>query len=126
MTLNSYSKLPDFLATCQNFLDQDEVYNHLMTGIANRLNSTHSIPEGAYLLSIQDENRDVVFACVQSPGREMIINGHQKAIPEFLNFLEENQEGVKGFSAPKALAEQIVQAWETKFNGKKTRNVTQK
>ena len=61
MTLNSYSKLPDFLAACQGFLDQDEVYNHLMTGIANRFDPVQTIPGGAYLLSIQDENRNVIF-----------------------------------------------------------------
>ena len=117
MHVQAHRRLASFLSTAKPFLDQEEVLNHLILGIANRLNPENDIPEDSHLLSISDGRGKVVFAAVQSPGREMIVSGAKSAVESFLDFLKDNAIKIKGVEGTKALTDAIARHWENAFSG---------
>ena len=116
MQVHSFTNLPDFLAFANDFLYKYPLQNHLMYGIANRFDPEDRLPQDSYLIAIKEKGA-VIFAAVQSPGEPIIINGAQKALLPFMNFIQEQSIDLHGISGPTELLEESVNLWHEGIGG---------
>jgi hypothetical protein len=117
MKAHAFSRLSEFLKTTETFLEQNEVFNHLMLGIANRFDPETDIPSDCLLVMITDEMGEIRLAGVQSSGKEIIINGDAEAGACLLQYYLDQNIPLHGMEGPRPLIEAIGKIWEEQFNG---------
>lgn len=114
MFITTYQDPTAFLLKTRSTLEQDEVPNGLLLGIAASIKDS-SLYATYYLATLEDESGLLVAACMTPPhniilyGREPV---HEAAFAMLIQNLLEGHWSVAGVTGPVPLAENFARSWK--------------
>ncbi|MEE4195503.1 MAG: GNAT family N-acetyltransferase [Anaerolineae bacterium] len=114
MIIRSYRHSANFLARIQPVLEENEVANSLMLGLALR-QVQHEKPDGTLFRSVHDE-LGVIAVSMQTPGRSVIIYAHRPDVTDAFAMIVadyfQNRRDPLGVVGPKSIALRFAQLWQ--------------
>lgn len=127
MKLKHYKNPKTFLQKVQPFLEENEALNNLMLGLAFSLNKPKAEarfnPNEALMILIENQEREVVFAALQTPPFNLIVSGKPayltKAIDTLVDYLESQKMNFPGVIGEKQAAAHFAQKWSELHNLKR-------
>lgn len=116
MQLMRYDSPDEFLAKAQPYLEQEEVVNGLLLGIALRLQAGENrTGERPYLTIVSDEE-GIVGTAVMTPPRNLLLYSDREKVGTFVEAIAQNllAEGwtLPGVLAPAAVSLAFAEAWQ--------------
>jgi len=116
MRLIQHEKAKDYLKENLDYLEQEEVINSLIIGIA--LSNLELLEDSTLYLSILIEE-EIVFSAIKTEGRNLLISGKESTINKaavfLIDFLEKEKIKLPGIIGPKDLTIKLAGVIEKKL-----------
>lgn len=119
MTVKQYFDINDYLKENLLFLEKEEAVNNLLIGIPFSLKDKKELNPFPVLLSVLDDE-EIIFSCVQTPPRHLLIYGLEKkgeqSIELLIDFILKSSINFSGLVGPKKIATLFAEKWCAKNN----------
>lgn len=114
MIIRSYKNAVEFLARVQSALEEQEVINALILGLALRL-AENPKNTGTIFRSVHDE-LGVIAVTMQTPGRAVIVSAHRSNVTDAFSMIVadyyQNHLSPIGVVGPTPAAQRFAQLWQ--------------
>jgi len=113
--VKSYANIDSFFQDTLSFLEQNEAANNLHIGIPLSMPRLRAFDNPLNLFAVF-KNQKVVFVCLQTPPRNLLISGEESLSEEifkvFIPFLFEKNIKASGIIGPKNISLALAEAWK--------------
>ena len=116
MNVRLFKNPNDFLDSALNYLEEKEVLNGLMLGLAFRLSQSAPRRRNRPFLAVVEDSGELVGAAVMTPPRKMILYSHlpdcQPVVQALWAVLKDSRWTVPGVLGPANMADAWAELWE--------------